>query len=230
MSYLLGIDSSNLNGINLCLGSLKSANNESYFDLEVSNKSSAEAIIPGIAQLLKDNNVAIGEVEKILLTSGPGSFTGIRNAMSSAFGLGFGLKKDIFATSILHVDAYLGVNGKRVLLFKKANNNEYYSQYFEFENKKIIREKPLMIILDRDRNIHLKEVLAAKDLDNQELQLLEIEQKSGVNTAHGLITFYQDNPEYFLQVFDQGTFKANVEADYVKPVNAKTLVERGIGR
>ncbi len=232
MSYLLGIDSSNLNCINLSIGSaqLKSSHKENYFNLEIDHLSSAAAIIPGISQLLKNNNLRIEEIEKVLLASGPGSFTGIRNAMSSAFGLGFGLKKDVFATSILHIDAYLAAEMERLLLFKKANDNEYYSQYFEFENKKIIQKDPLIIIPERDRSIHLKKILAAKGFNNEEIQVVEIEQKSGKNTAQGLIDFYINNPEHFLQIFDKHTFKANIEADYVKPINAKTLAERGIGR
>lgn len=225
MSYTLAIDSTSLNTINISLCSIKAGRN---FELSINSRNSAETLIAGISKLLKSNSLDLQQIEKILVASGPGSFTGIRNALSTSFGLALGLKIDIFSTSILQIDAYLAAKDEHLLLLKRANNNEFFFQYFKFESKRIIEKTSVSIVNESEKASFIRQKLTELSLIEGNFQLIEIKQKSRENTAQGLIAFYRDNPEHFLQVFEHGTFKAKIAADYVKPVNAKTLAERGI--
>lgn len=55
----------------------------------------------GIASLLKQRNLPVAALDAVAVTSGPGSYTGIRIGMASAKGLSFALKKPFIAISTL---------------------------------------------------------------------------------------------------------------------------------
>ncbi|MGA2911177.1 MAG: tRNA (adenosine(37)-N6)-threonylcarbamoyltransferase complex dimerization subunit type 1 TsaB [Candidatus Levyibacteriota bacterium] len=52
----------------------------------------SEATLPAIDKLLKQNNLAIKEVDQIKVSKGPGSFTGLRVGVAIANALAFLLK------------------------------------------------------------------------------------------------------------------------------------------
>lgn len=60
--------------------------------------------------LLKDTETRLCEVDKIAVSAGPGSFTGIRIGVSAAKGLAWGAQKGICAVSTLEAMAYSFTN------------------------------------------------------------------------------------------------------------------------
>lgn len=62
-------------------------------DTEISDiaKGHAEAIFPAIGALLHRNGIGYGDLERIAVSTGPGSFTGLRIGLSAARGLGLAL-------------------------------------------------------------------------------------------------------------------------------------------
>lgn len=76
-------------------------------------KGHAELLLPQIAELLKDAECDIKQVSKIAVTTGPGSFTGVRVGIAAARGLALSLDCDLVgitsfdalaATLIAHQD------------------------------------------------------------------------------------------------------------------------------
>ncbi len=61
----------------------------------------AEAIIPMVERVVRSSRVDFGDMERIVTTVGPGSFTGLRVGISAARGLGLACDKPVVGVSTL---------------------------------------------------------------------------------------------------------------------------------
>src|SRR2546421_190197 len=57
----------------------------------------AEALMPLIAKLMKDSGIAFAGLDRIAVTTGPGSFTGLRVGLSAARGIALAASKPAVA-------------------------------------------------------------------------------------------------------------------------------------
>lgn len=119
-------------------------NNEiiEYFQMEADNNLSV-LLLPKIDELLKKSNLEIKDVDKIYVSSGPGSFTGIRIGVTTAKTIAYGLNKEINTVSELEVLASVDTNKKYIVPLIDARRNYVYTGMYnnnlniEIENKYI---------------------------------------------------------------------------------------------
>lgn len=100
---LLGIDTSSLHG------SVAVVNDESVlveFRVEPP-KSFSQKLFESVDRLLAESGIALSQVDAFAVTTGPGSFTGLRVGLSSVLGFGLGLGKPMVGVPTL--DAYARV-------------------------------------------------------------------------------------------------------------------------
>ena len=93
----------------------------------------AEALMPLIARVMKTSGLAFSELDRIAVTTGPGSFTGLRVGISAARGLGLATKIPTVGVSTLSALAapYLGVDDKTpVIAVIDARHAHVYLQVF----------------------------------------------------------------------------------------------------
>lgn len=91
-------------------------------------KGHAEIILDRIGTLLDRNGLSYGDLERIAVTTGPGSFTGLRIGLSVARGLG--LARNV---PVVGVPTLLAISLSRegpVSLLVDAGRNEAYTQDF----------------------------------------------------------------------------------------------------
>lgn len=119
-------------------------NNEiiEYFQMEADNNLSV-LLLPKIDELLKKLNLEIKDVDKIYVSNGPGSFTGIRIGVTTAKTIAYGLNKEINTVSELEVLASVDTNKKYIVPLIDARRNYVYTGMYnnnlniEIENKYI---------------------------------------------------------------------------------------------
>jgi tRNA threonylcarbamoyladenosine biosynthesis protein TsaB len=93
-------------------------------------KGHAEAILPGIATLLAGNGLGYADLGAIAVTSGPGSFTGLRIGLSAARGLGLGLGVPVLGIpTLLAISLGQPYHGPFSVLLD-ARRDEAYRQRF----------------------------------------------------------------------------------------------------
>jgi tRNA threonylcarbamoyladenosine biosynthesis protein TsaB len=78
----------------------------------------AEALMPLVARVMKASGLAFGDLDRIVVTTGPGSFTGLRVGIAAARGLGLATKIPVVGVSTLSAYAapYLGVDNKNPVI------------------------------------------------------------------------------------------------------------------
>lgn len=113
-----------------------------YFQMEADNNLSV-LLLPKIDELLKKSNLEIKDVDKIYVSNGPGSFTGIRIGVTTAKTIAYGLNKEINTVSELEVLASVDTNKKYIVPLIDARRNYVYTGMYnnnlniEIENKYI---------------------------------------------------------------------------------------------
>ncbi len=92
-----------------------------------------------IDEALKKCNLKPNDIDKILVVTGPGSFTGLRIGVTIAKIYGYVLKKDIIEVSSLKAKI-LGKKAKYFLSLIDARNNNYYTGLYDSNYNEIIKE------------------------------------------------------------------------------------------
>lgn len=95
------------------------------------HKTHSERLMPTVARLLEDLAMGLSDIEAVTVTSGPGSYTGIRIGVTTAKTLAWARGLPLYSESSLTV---LAMNGKRfpglvVPLFDARRNRVYTGIY-----------------------------------------------------------------------------------------------------
>lgn len=97
-------------------------------------------IMSAIDNLFKMTNLTINDIDRVAVTIGPGSFTGIRIGVSIAKGLVYGTDKQIVGINELDVIAYNAQNRDEVIVpLIDARKARVYSAAYRFKNDKLKR-------------------------------------------------------------------------------------------
>lgn len=101
----------------------------------------SEKVLPGIARLLKQAEVRSAEITGIAVSSGPGSYTGLRIGIATALGLSAGWGIGVVGVETLRVLALSVTAECPVLSCITARNNEVYAAVYansSFEAHEIV--------------------------------------------------------------------------------------------
>ncbi len=101
----------------------------------------AEALMPLVARVMKTSGLAFADLDRIVVTTGPGSFTGLRVGVAAARGLGLATKRPVVGVSTLSAFAapYLGVDNKNpVIVAIEARHAHVYLQVFSPSGRTLI--------------------------------------------------------------------------------------------
>jgi tRNA threonylcarbamoyladenosine biosynthesis protein TsaB len=93
----------------------------------------AEALMPLLDRVMKHSGLVFRDLDRVAVTTGPGSFTGLRVGLSAARGLGVAVGVPLIGVSTLSALAapYLGADDKRpVIAAIDARHEQVYLQVF----------------------------------------------------------------------------------------------------
>ena len=132
MSYILNIESSTTN----C--SISLANNGeliSIRELNEKNYSHSTKLHSFIEEVLKNSNITVNKLSAIAVSSGPGSYTGLRIGVSAAKGLCYALQIPLISVPTLQVLArQLNIQREDLIIpVMDARRDEVYSAVYNSE-------------------------------------------------------------------------------------------------
>lgn len=100
----------------------------------------SEILIPELDKMIKKNSVNLGELDKLFVTVGPGSFTGIRIGLAVCKTLALVLNKRIIPISSLEFMATTNVKTKYKIPFIDARHNMAFAGVYDQDNNCIIKD------------------------------------------------------------------------------------------
>jgi len=125
---ILAIDTCEAN----CSAALLLEGGESFACTESLGRGHAERLIPMIEELLRKAGVAYGDIRRIAVATGPGSFTGLRIGLSVARGLSLSLDVPcIGLSSLMVLAAHAPVVSGPVHAVIKGRGGQVFYQGFE---------------------------------------------------------------------------------------------------
>ncbi|WGR94568.1 tRNA (adenosine(37)-N6)-threonylcarbamoyltransferase complex dimerization subunit type 1 TsaB [Bradyrhizobium sp. ISRA443] len=104
----------------------------------------AEALMPLIARVMKDSGIAFTALDRIAVTTGPGSFTGLRVGLSAARGIALAAEKPIVGLTTLAAYAapVVAENGEHPILSAiDARHDHVYFQVVGGDGSPLIKPK-----------------------------------------------------------------------------------------
>lgn len=123
----------------------------------------SQTLIPLIENLLSGANISLQQIDLFAVSGGPGSFTGLRIALSAVKGMAFALDKPCVNVSTLEALAY-NLVGKNCIAcaVMDARCNQLYNALFRVEGTTISR-------ITEDRALFIPELAAELDAYNEEI-------------------------------------------------------------
>lgn len=98
---------------------------------EAMERGHAEALAPMVQRTMREAALPFSAIERIAVTTGPGTFTGIRVGLAMARGLGLALGIPVVGIDTLTAIAANDVSGLPLLILADARNAEVYAASFD---------------------------------------------------------------------------------------------------
>ncbi len=95
----------------------------------------ATRLLPTVHQLLAEAQIGVGQLDALVVTRGPGSFTGVRIGIAAAQGLALGTDLGLIAVSTLQALAMEGhkrTGCERILPLLDARMEQVYTAQYDF--------------------------------------------------------------------------------------------------
>ena len=161
-------------------------NNKVVLNLtKILNKTYSKFLIPILKKSLEKSKLDIKEINYILISLGPGSFTGVRIGIAAAKGLGIPHKINISGFNnmdILVNSIDNNIKEKRIVTIIKSKKSDYYFQVFD-SKKKPIKKISFFSIKNLPKFFFNKNTVFIGDLD--------IELIKEINKKKKKILFYK---------------------------------------
>ncbi len=135
------------------------ANNEIYSicDIDEQSSNASENLLLNINKLLQEANLDLKNLSAICFSAGPGSFTGVRIAVSVAQGLALGADLPLISITSLDLiaeETYEKYKQNKVLAALDARKGEIYCGLFELNKKSNLMELVGDIELQKNNGKH----------------------------------------------------------------------------
>lgn len=139
-----------------CCGTCVYFDDKKFFEMNINHKNShAEKIYEIIDAVIKSAGISLKEVGAIAVSSGPGSFTGLRIGMSAAKGIAFSAALPIIAVPTFEALAFQIArtlkDDTEFIIANKVNSDEVYFAQFKVKGNNYIFTRDLQILKASDR-------------------------------------------------------------------------------
>lgn len=141
-------------------------NGQDWVETFATERGQAEFLVPMIEKVMQQAEISYQDIDRIAVTVGPGSFTGVRIGLSTAKALALTLDRPLLGFNTLDVIAY-GVVEKTLILID-TKRGDYYGQISgEGDQAKIwssddIEQNILPTIKDRAPDVRILAAMAAE--------------------------------------------------------------------
>lgn len=140
-------------------------------------------------KVIKEADLMPNDIDKILVVTGPGSFTGIRIGVTIAKTYAYLKKLEIVGVSALKMLA-LSREHDYCLSLIDARHNNYYIGLYNQNNDEVIEEQ----FNSKERVLELIEKYQPMIVSNEDITIDDVEVKKQVLDIEKIVSYYQDKP------------------------------------
>lgn len=98
----------------------------------IAERGHAQLLIPLLVELIDEAGLTFADIDRFAVTTGPGSFTGIRVALSAAHGLALGTGKPVIGITVFEaLAAATIISAPRLLVAIDSRRAELFVQMFD---------------------------------------------------------------------------------------------------
>jgi tRNA A37 threonylcarbamoyladenosine modification protein TsaB len=98
--------------------------------------SRSEDLLKGLGEIFEKYQLCRKDIEKICVSKGPGSLTGIRIGMATALGIGNSLGREVFEITVLEaMRINHAISGKVIYAFWDGNSGVYFTEFSGMNEK-----------------------------------------------------------------------------------------------
>jgi tRNA threonylcarbamoyladenosine biosynthesis protein TsaB len=175
----------------------KDGNLLGYTDINEDEYSHSEKLNIAIVELLKNNNLSFDDLDAVGISSGPGSYTGLRIGTSSAKGFCYGKDIPLISVNTLEELCHLSPieSGIKIPLID-ARRMEVFGAVYSHDNKRIQEDFNLVIDEDSFANIEGEKYLFGNGADKLKEALANNTTVHFIDgivcSARGMITVAED--------------------------------------
>ncbi|MEP0004627.1 MAG: tRNA (adenosine(37)-N6)-threonylcarbamoyltransferase complex dimerization subunit type 1 TsaB [Balneola sp.] len=126
-------------------------------------------------ELMKEHDFKIEDLDAVLVSNGPGSYTGLRIAASAIKGIMFGKDEGLFACNTLASFAMATENSSEAIhsIIDARRNHVYHQEFKLNEELEIISEAKVIEISDLEEQIESGDTLIGTGIDRISKKALE---------------------------------------------------------
>lgn len=199
----------------ICSVSLQDADGKIHEKRTERKGSHSELLFIFIRELMEEHQFSMDDLKAVLVSSGPGSYTGLRIAASAVKGMLFGSEVNIYAANTLAGFAQSSKEGV-VHAVINARRNHLYHQSFEKKNEtlSLISESKILELEDINPKLNEGDSIIGTGinrLDEEKLACLNILDESGI-TASNLIHLFRGKSS---DIFFVETTAEKLESNYL---------------
>lgn len=199
-SFDLVVDSSRYG---IAMGLYQNEKRFEFFDKSARGESAGSVL----DKLLEDANITLDQVKRVLVTLGPGSFTGLRTGIAFCQGLCFSGKRELYGISTLQALSSIAQNSNYAVLMRARPG--YW--YLRFQNKESFYSTKDVLSLLNTTTDSLEIVLDSFAVDDSEIKSFIEQKKCDVKLITGT------ELESFLSFINQLKPSLIQEANYIQP-------------
>lgn len=199
---------------NICSVSFQD-NEGNVFEKRTERKGShSELLFLFVRELMTEQNFKISDLDAVLVSTGPGSYTGLRIAASAVKGMLFGLNTDIYAGNTLAGFAQSAGQGV-IHSVINARRKHLYHQKFEFDAELIpVSKSQILELAEIEERLNPGEKIIGTGidrLDKNKREEMEVCDSSKIS-ANALISLFQTSAK---DQFFEKTNAEKLESNYL---------------
>jgi len=197
------------------------------------NTGHAEALIPMIERVAARAGIAVSQVDRIVVTNGPGTFTGIRTGVAAARALALATGADIVAVSSLWAIAAgalatggLGADIDAMVMAIDARKEQFFAQVVDMAGRELT--EPLL--LDAEQVAGLVPELRVAVVGTRAATVIATSHTNGRVTSSTASATFSASPEarHLLAAADRRSIAGPLLPHYLRPPDAKPQADKSL--
>ncbi len=193
----------------------------------------AEALIPMIERVARMAGVSLSQIDRIIVTNGPGTFTGIRTGVAAARSLALATGAEIVAVSSLWAIAEgafragsLGAGLDAMIVAMDARKGQIFAQVISISGRELDEPR----LLEADQVAGLFPELCVAVIGTGAAAVTAASQAAGRTLFHSNPATFSASPDakHLLAAADRSSIAYPLLPQYLRPPDAKPQADKSL--